>query len=132
MCKMTESQINLSWKRPTRIIKYNSEVNGQYEDWTPTLVLVALCSNLDDDDPCHYESKFKHILCLDISQYLFCNRNIVEMERLLTFAQSVWRSQIQYVWSVRGACGEHRQVQAAGLHLSGKLSSNHSALGIGI
>lgn len=133
ICVRWQDQRNLSWKRP-RIIKYNSEVNGQYGDGTPTLALPEPCSNLDYDDPCHYKSKFKCILRLGISQYLFFNRNLVEMERHLTFVQGVWRSQVQYVWSVYGACGEHRQVQAAGLHMSGKLSSNHwfSALGIGI
>lgn len=66
-CKMTESQITLSWKRPVRIIRYNSEVKGRYGDWTPMLVLLAPCSSLDDDDPCHYESNLKHILWISLS-----------------------------------------------------------------
>lgn len=80
ICVRWQDQRNLSWKRP-RIIKYNSEVNGQYGDGTPTLALPEPCSNLDYDDPCHYKSKFKCILRLGISQYLFFNRNLVEMER---------------------------------------------------
>jgi len=60
-----------------------------------------------------------------LSMCPFSLRNLTEMERLWTFVKGVWMSQVQWVWSVHGACGERRQVQAGGLHLSGKLGSSH-------